>query len=258
MSYGTAQGDTRPLDAIAMDTPSLYAPNTPWRRQLRARVAALWWIKMVSNMAGMAAFFVAYFSVLHHPQFPVTMMPLTWVDHWVAFEPAAMPLYVSLWVYVSLPLALLKDRRELASYGLATLALSGIGLGVFLGYPSAVPAFGVDWSQYPSVAFLKAVDVGGNACPSLHVAFAVFSAVWLERLLREMNVGVPVRVLNWAWCFGIVYSTLATRQHVSLDALAGAALGFVVVALHLLGLGWLERKHARVPPPIVEVLGSVV
>lgn len=241
-----------------MDTPSPYAPDASWRRQLPARVAALWWVKMVSNMAGMAAFFVAYFSVLHHPQFPVTVMPLTWVDHWVAFEPAAMPLYVSLWVYVSLPLALLKDRRELASYGLATLALSGIGLGIFLGYPSAVPAFGVDWAQYPSVAFLKTVDVGGNACPSLHVAFAVFSAVWLERLLREMNVGVPVRVLNWAWCFGIVYSTLATRQHVSLDVLAGAALGFAVVALHLLGLGWLERKHARTRPPGVEALGSVV
>lgn len=245
MSLGTAQADTRALDAIAMDTPSPHAPDASWRHQLPARVAALWWIKMVSNMAGMAVFFVAYFWALHHPQFPVTVMPLTWVDHWVAFEPAAMPLYLSLWVYVSLPLALLKDRRELVSYGLATLALSVIGLGVFFAYPSAVPAFGIDWSQYPSVAFLKAADVGGNACPSLHVAFAVFSAVWLERLLREMNVGMPVRLLNLAWCVGIVYSTLATRQHVALDVLAGGALGLVVVVLHLVGLSRFERQRTR-------------
>ena len=242
-----------------MPTPSLNAAAaTSWRHQVLARVATLWWVKMGSNVAGLAAFFIAYFWVLHHPQFPVTVMPLTWVDRAVAFEPSAMPLYVSLWVYVSLPLALLKDRRELASYGVATLALSVIGLAIFIAYPTAVPAFGVDWSHYPSVAFLKAVDLAGNACPSLHVAFAAFSAVWLDRQLREMSVGVPVRVLNAAWCIGIVYSTLATRQHVALDALAGAALGLIVAALHLHGLRRLERQHARVRPPATEGLRPVV
>src|SRR5487761_1971788 len=164
---GPVRGDTRALDAITMPTPCLIAAAaSSWRRQVVARVATLWWVKMGSNVVGLAAFFVAYFWVLHHPQFQVTVMPLTWVDSAVAFEPAAMPLYVSLWVYVSLPLALLKDRRELASYGVATLALSVIGLAIFI--------------ACPTVAFLKAVDLAGNACPSLHVAFAAFSAVWLD------------------------------------------------------------------------------
>ncbi|MDE2092556.1 MAG: phosphatase PAP2 family protein [Burkholderiales bacterium] len=242
-----------------MPTPSLHAAAaTSWPQQARARLATLWWLKMGSNVAGLAVFFIAYFWVLHHPQFAVTVMPLTWLDHQIAFEPAAMPLYVSLWVYVSLPLALLKDRRELASYGVATLALSVIGLAIFIAWPTAVPAFGVDWSRYPSVAFLKAVDLAGNACPSLHVAFAAFSAVWLDRQLREMNVGVPARVLNAAWCIGIVYSTLATRQHVALDALAGALLGLVVAALQLHGLRHLERQLARVRPPSSEGLRPVV
>ncbi len=234
-----------------MDSPRSFAPDAPWRQQLRARVATAWRVKMVSNMLGMAAFFVAYFWVLRNPQFPVTVMPLTGLDRWVAFEPAAMPLYLSLWLYVSLPLALLKNRRELASYGLATLALSGIGLGIFLGWPTAVPEFGIDWSHHPSVAFLKAVDVGDNACPSLHVAFAVFTAVWLERLLHEMNVGVAARTFNAAWCVGILYSTLATRQHVALDVLAGTALGLLVVAVHLRTLHALEptRAEPSVPDP---------
>ena len=242
-----------------MPTPSLNAAAaTSWQHQVLARVATLWWVKMGSNVVGLAVFFIAYFWVLHHPQFPVTVMPLTWLDRAVAFEPAAMPLYLSLWVYVSLPLALLKDRRELASYGVATLALSLIGLAIFIACPTAVPAFGVDWSHYPSVAYLKAVDLAGNACPSLHVAFAAFSAVWLDRQLREMNLGVPVRGLNAAWCIGIVYSTLATRQHVVLDALAGALLGLIVAALHLHGLRRLDRRHARVPPPVAEGLRPVV
>ena len=254
---GRAREDTRAIEAPPMDAPRPFAPDACWQQQLPVRVATLWWVKMGSNTVGMAAFFAAYFWLLHNPQDPVTVMPLTWVDRWVTFEPAAMPLYLSLWVYVSLPLALLKDRRELASYGVATLALSLTGLGIFLAYPSAVPRFAIDWSRYPWVAFLKAVDVGGNACPSLHVAFAVFSAVWLERLLREMNVGVPVRVLNVAWCVGIVYSTLATRQHVALDALAGAALGLLVAALHLRALREPQHDPPRARRPEVSGVAAV-
>jgi membrane-associated phospholipid phosphatase len=134
---------------------------------------------------------------------------------------------------VSLAPALLIDRRELVSYGLAAVGLSVIGLGIFLFWPTAVPRPDVDWSQHPAFAFLKSVDASGNACPSLHVAFAVFTAVWFERLLRQMGAGRLVRALNWLWCLGILYSTVAIRQHVSLDVLAGAVLGATVAVVHL-------------------------
>jgi membrane-associated phospholipid phosphatase len=138
-----------------------------------------------------------------------------------------------LWFYVSLAPALLIDRRELVSYGLAAAGLSVIGLGIFFFWPTAVPRPEVDWSQHPAFAFLKTVDTSGNACPSLHVAFAVFTAVWFERLLRQMGAGRLVRALNWLWCLGILYSTVASRQHVSLDVLAGAVLGATVAGVHL-------------------------
>jgi membrane-associated phospholipid phosphatase len=65
------------------------------------------------------------------------------------------------------------------------------------------------------------------------VAFAVFTAVWFERLLRQMGAGRLVRALNWLWCLGILYSTVAIRQHVWLDVLAGAVLGATVAVVHL-------------------------
>ena len=247
-----------------MTPPPLFAPDADWRLQLRARVATLWHVKALANTLGLPAFFVAYFWVLHHPQFPVVVMPLTALDHWVTFEPAALPLYGSLWVYVSLPLALLKNRHELACFGLAALALSAIGLGIFLVCPTTVPVFAIDWSQHSSIAFLKRVDVGDNACPSLHVAFAVFTMMILERLLREMNVGMPVRWLNAAWCLAILYSTLATRQHVALDVLAGSALGAFGAALLLRAMPALERcppapalPPAQTSPPVeaIEAVG---
>ena len=48
-----------------------------------------------------------------------------------------------------------------------------------------------------------------------------------------MGAGKVVRAFNWLWCLGILYSTVAIRQHVVLDVLAGAGLGAVVAAVHL-------------------------
>jgi membrane-associated phospholipid phosphatase len=193
---------------------------------------------MAGTTLGMTAFFVAYFWLLAHPLHPPALMPLTAIDRLVGFQPVMLPLYLSLWFYVSFAPALLVDRRELVSYGLAAVALSVVGLGIFLLWPTAVRWPDVDWSQHPAFAFLKSVDASGNACPSLHVAFALFSAVWFERVLRQMGAARSVHALNWLWCAGIVYSTMATRQHVFLDVLAGAALGLAVAAAHL---RWLRK-----------------
>ena len=188
---------------------------------------------MIGTTLGMTVFFVAYFWVLRNPLHPPTIMPITAIDRSISFSAAALPLYLSLWIYVSLAPALLIDGRELISYGLAAIALSVIGLGIFLLWPTTVSPSDVNWSHHPSFSFLKSVDASGNACPSLHVAFAVFTALWFERLLRQMGGGGLARTLNLLWCLGILYSTIATRQHVLLDVLAGAVLGATVAVVHL-------------------------
>ena len=221
-----------------------HSPEVGWFPQVGRRVLTWWPAKMFGTALGMTLFFVVYFWVLRHPLHPVTTMPLTFVDRLVGFRPGALPLYLSLWFYVSFAPALLVDRRELVSYGLAWAAMSGIGLGIFLLWPTAIPPPEVDWARYPAFRFLNSVDASGNACPSLHVAFAVFTAVWFDRLGRQMGSGRLTRAFNWLWCVGIVYSTVAIRQHVVLDALAGTALGLAVAAAHL---RWLRRfSDARV------------
>jgi membrane-associated phospholipid phosphatase len=207
-------------------------PAALWQAELKRRLAAAWLAKMLATTLGIGAFFVAYFWVLNYPQDAVTIMPLTGLDRLVPLDGRAMPLYLSLWAYVSIGPALLRDGRELARYGAATFILSAIGLAVFLLWPSSTPDFGIDWAQYPTMSFLKSVDVSANACPSLHVAFAAFSGIWIDRLLRDIGLGRLVRILNLLWCVGIVYSTLAVRQHVVLDVVAGAALGAAVALAH--------------------------
>ncbi|HUG13300.1 MAG TPA: phosphatase PAP2 family protein [Opitutaceae bacterium] len=220
-----------------MESPRDRTREAGWLRAVGARALVWWPVKMLGTAVGMTVFFVAYFWVLNHPIFPVTMMPMTAIDRAIAFRPESLALYFSLWVYVSLVPGLLIDRRELVSFGVAALVLSVVGLGIFLLWPTAVPRLEVDWSRYPSFSFLHSVDASGNACPSLHVAFAVFTAFWIARILRQLSAGRIARILNWLWCLGILYSTIATRQHVILDVLAGAMLGAVVAVLHLRWVG---------------------
>jgi hypothetical protein len=239
-------------------TSSPSPPAAGWFAQLRRRVGILWWLKSVGTMAWIATFFYGYFWVLRNPIAEVTVMPLTPLDHWFPFRPEALALYVSLWVYVSLPPALVRTFHELLSIGIATAVMSVIGLAIFLLWPTSVPVFPVDTPQNAALSLLRGVDLSANACPSLHVAFAVYSGVWMARLLREVNSPRAARVVSWLWCLGIVYSTLATRQHVVLDVVAGAILGVAVAVAHLRGLRWYEERGTAAParPSIGRVPGA--
>lgn len=220
-----------------MDSRDSSSPHASWLRQIGPRMHTLWRPKCIGTTVGMTVFFVVYFWLLHHPFFPITIMPLTAVDRMIGFQPQALWIYVSLWLYVSLAPSLLNERRVLWSYLWATTALSVIGLGIFLFWPTAVPMADIGGAGHAFFSMLQTVDATGNACPSMHVAFAVFTAIWFERLLREMNTGPLVRLGNLLWCLGILYSTIATRQHVALDVLAGAFLGAAVAGVHLRLIG---------------------
>lgn len=207
--------------------------QTPWYRQIAAAIIQRVYLKSIGIPLFIGLFFGAYFYVLKSPAYPTTVMPFTWLDQVIGFQPWAMSLYVSLWVYVSLPPSWLSTRRELYRYvaGMAGTCLAG--LIVFYFWPTAVPAADIDWARYPGVDFLKNVDAAGNAFPSLHVATALFSGIWLDQLLRRFGAPQWSRLVNWMWCIGIIYSTLATRQHVAVDVWGGLMLGGVTAWLSL-------------------------
>ena len=221
--------------------------SPPWQQQLKNRLVALWPVKALGTPLGITLFFFGYFWVMHHALGTVYTMPLTWVDRAVAFWPETFVAYVSLWVYVAFGPAIARDRRELAACGLAMLFMSVVGFVLFLAWPTQVPTAAVDWSQHSAMQFLKQVDATGNACPSLHVAFAVFTALLLDYQFRAIGGPAALRWINGLWCLAIVHSTLATRQHVAWDVLAGALLAVVAAALHHRLAGWRTRPLRMAP-----------
>ncbi|WP_018610034.1 phosphatase PAP2 family protein [Uliginosibacterium gangwonense] len=197
----------------------------PWYRQFWLRVKPHLFLKVFGTAVFTTLFFTAYINLLKNPLFPVFQMPLTVLDRMIGVFPPALLFYLSLWIYVSIPPLLFASRRHLVAYGWDIGAVCLFGLLCFLLVPTAVPPANIDWALYPGMAFLKGVDAAGNACPSLHVATAVFSAIWMHVHLRDMRWHGSLHWANWLWCIGIVYSTMATKQHVALDVLAGCLLG---------------------------------
>ncbi|MDE2119552.1 MAG: phosphatase PAP2 family protein [Betaproteobacteria bacterium] len=173
----------------------------------------------------MALFFSAYFHLLRHPSGPVTTMPLTPLDAWIGFQPWALPAYLSLWVYVCLPAVLMQSRRELLRFGAGIGAVCAAGLAVFHVWPTRVPPMSAYYVGHPGFDLLRGIDAAGNACPSLHVASAVFAAAWLDDMLPRLGLGRHARLASAGWCALIVYSTMAVKQHVLIDVACGALLG---------------------------------
>jgi len=205
--------------------------NTSNLRRVGGIVLTHFWFKMFSTMAYTFIFFVVYVYLLKHPASDTFTVPTIWLDRVVAFNPAALPIYLTLWVYVSIPPMLMRTRRQIVTYGVRMTALCVVAFAFFYFWPNAVPPANIDWAKYPGVAFLKGVDAAGNACPSLHVATAVFSAVWLYWRFKSLGLGVGVQCVSALWCAAIAYSTLATKQHVAIDVIAGIGLGLLAALL---------------------------
>ena len=212
----------------------------PWTSEIGLRLRRYLALKLIGTTVFAWIFFIGYFHLLRHPTFPVTVMPLTALDASIPFQPYLLIAYLSLWVYVGVAPGLQLTLRGLLVYSLWMAALCASGLLCFYLWPTRVPPMMLDSVAAPGFALLRRVDAAGNACPSLHVAAAIFTAIRIEDVLRRALTPIALRLLNVAWFGAIAYSTLAVKQHVVLDLIAGALLGAVFALVSL-------RFTARAP-----------
>lgn len=206
-------------------TPTRSTQETAW---LGPRLKAHWLFKLMAGAIMIIAFFIGYFLLLNFQFFPVRVMPATALDRLIAFQPGTLLLYLSLYLYIPIAPWLLDNKRDLNACCLALSGLCLVGLVIFFFWPTAIPR--PDSADYRP---LIAIDKPRNVFPSLHAAFAVFSAICIDRLARHLGDRGLARGLSWLWCLGILYATLATKQHVAVDLVAGIMLGASWAGLYL-------------------------
>lgn len=210
-----------------------YTDSSFFVRNLIYRLWAWWYLKALGTMGFIALFFSAYFYLMQHHFFTITQIPIVFLDTLIPFDDRFLILYLSLWGYVSLPAALLRSRQELLVYGGYCFALCAIGVMVYLFFPTSILQDPSQWAGSAEIIRLKSTDMNANAFPSMHVASAVFACFWLNKQLSQMNAPVVVYIAVVIWCIGIVYSTMAIRQHLFVDVAGGFILGVLMAIITL-------------------------
>lgn len=224
------------------DDPRLARPLfASWKVEIWLRIRRHFALKVIGTTAFTWVFFIGYFHLLRQPASPVAVMPLTALDAWIPFQPQALVAYFSLWLYVGVAPGLQLTFKELVVYTFWVGGLCVTGLALFYFWPTQIPQITLPPTDFPGFAILQGVDAAGNACPSMHVAIAIFTAIWIEHVLRRAGAPMLLRVANGLWFAAIAWSTVAIKQHVVLDVVAGALLGVLFV---LPSLRWRPRPTA--------------
>ena len=204
-----------------------------WNTALALRVRHLFWLKFAGVTVVTSGFMAGYFYVLRNPWSLPTKMPLTALDAAIPLQPPMMLVYLSLWLYVGVAPGLELRLRDLLVYAAWMSAMCLCGLLIFLLWPTQAPLPIPTGVNFIGFALVKGIDTPANACPSMHVAAAVFTAIRIHDTLQRIQTPPWLPAINALWCACILYSTLAVKQHVVLDILGGAMLAMTFASLSL-------------------------
>jgi membrane-associated phospholipid phosphatase len=217
-----------------------------WAAELGMRTSKTLVVTLIGTTVLTGLFFIGYFYVQWHPAYTPAVMPLTTLDLMIPFQPYALLAYVSVWIYIGAGPGLQRTFTELAVYSLWMGGLCVTGLAIFYFWPTQTPPLMQHPSMSPAFTVLHRLDKTGNACPSMHMAVAIFTLGRVDDVLRLTRSPLWLRLINALWFVAIAYSTLAVKQHVALDDAGGALLGLVFLALSLRWRPkpWREIRYA--------------
>jgi membrane-associated phospholipid phosphatase len=173
--------------------------------------------------------------------------PATAFDRALPLQAGWIGVYGSHYVFVLLPLFVVRDgpyfRRVMSAY----LMVFVVGYIGFLAYPTVAPhptTVSGDGFAAWCLRLNYSLDSPYNCFPSLHVAVSVVAALACYRV----HAGVGIAACIWAALIGL--STLYTKQHYAVDVVAGALLGYVayVACLHSYARGTITENGRRAAP----------
>ena len=199
--------------------------NAITTRVIADRLLAEWRLKLALLLALNAWVYLPYYYLQRNHFFPAITMPASPLDRWIPFWSGAVWIYFSVYLLMPIGPFLMNQRKQLLRYAAGIALIGAIADVVFVFWPTVCPR--PDPSEANAVyQTLIAIDTPFHAFPSLHAAFAVYSALCAIQVLREVNGKRLWRAVPWIWAFLILAATLLTKQHVVADIVAGSGLGF--------------------------------
>lgn len=167
----------------------------------------------------------------------ITKMPTWKIDELIGFNSEYIWIYNSLHLFIIMVTFRYSDKKKLLQYTKGVVLIATISFAIFLIFPTeAVRPSSQNTSWF--YQFLIRIDGTTNAFPSLHVSLALFA---LYSLIKDQKNGIIGIIIYCVWCSAIIFSTLATKQHVFIDIIGGILLAFSIVKI----LELKNKKHAK-------------
>ena len=172
-----------------------------------------------------------YFAIGLQTANQVHYQPFVSLDHAMPLSPRWMLVYGSLYMAgFLLPLVVVRGRELFEQALKAYLFVMLVAYLGFLAYPTIAPhgePLRITGFASWSLQLFYDLDQPYGCFPSLHVAYAFVGALACYRMHR----GVGLAAATWAVLIGV--STVYTKQHYVVDAIAGAMLGVAGYAIFL-------------------------
>ena len=159
--------------------------------------------------------------------------PFTWLDRAMPLRPSWIAVYASLYMCAFiLPLVVVRGRELFRQAMKAYLFVMLVSYAGFWFYPTVAPrvdrAVVNDFAEWMLQLFYD-IDQPYGCFPSLHVAYSFVGALAVYRVHRRVGAAAVV----WSVLIGL--STVYTKQHFAVDAIAGGILGVAAYWLFLAG-----------------------
>ncbi|QYY34207.1 phosphatase PAP2 family protein (plasmid) [Cupriavidus pinatubonensis] len=173
-----------------------------------------------------------------------TVLPETFLDRAIPFNPAGVWIYLSFFILV--PLTYLVVDTPTLRWLTRALQASGVVAGtIFLLWPTTL--------HYPTIVdksvsaqflvWMQKWDSRCNCLPSLHAALTVLCAWALSKTKNFL-----VTLAGFVWGLAILYTVIQVRQHVAVDLSAGMLLGLLSgIGAQLLQKRSLPDAHVASP-----------
>jgi len=183
-----------------------------------------------------------YFGTLHVPRFVPLVLTPTAVDAAIPFVPLFVVPYLSFFLLILFPLLVISDGQELWDVAFGFGMIVATSSLTFLFWPTAIPFSDV----HPLTRGVVAMDLDGNAFPSLHASLALYCALCARRRLQT----TLARYGLFLWTSLVVASSLFIKRQLAVDIAGGALLGWATYAALLRPY----RAEAPDSEPVVETL----
>jgi len=185
-----------------------------------------------------------------------THVPELALDRAIALVPGWSLVYASLFLAAILPALVIHQPEYLNKTILAFLMIWLVAYACFIAYPTVGPrpatVAGDGFAEW-GVRVVYSTDARYNCLPSLHVAQCFLAAFACSRVHRGVGAGAVL------WATLVAVSTLYTKQHYVLDAVAGVMLAYAAYAVFLRrypreAIPERERRYA----PVMACGGALV